>query len=73
MKPVPQQPIGCEDTGKSSNEEITIRFKRYRWNGSVAVLYRGKSGQGGHPAAESADGSNLMEAVTENYRPQGQG
>ena len=23
----------------------------------------------GHPAAESADGSNLMDAVTENNRP----
>ena len=71
MKPVPQQPIGCEDIGKSGNEEITIRFKRYRWNVSVAVLYRGKSGQGGHPAAESADGSKLMEAVTEDDCPKG--
>ena len=27
----------------------------------------------GHPSAESAAGSNLWQAVTENKRPQGQG
>ena len=31
---------------------------------------RGKSGQGGQPAAESAGGSNLTDAVTENRPPE---
>ena len=72
MKTVPQQPVGCEDTGKADNAEITIRFKRHRWDGSVAVNNTEESpDRKRHPAAESADGSNLLEAVTENYRPKG--
>ena len=33
------------------------------------ISERGKSGQVGHPAVESTDGSNLMNAVTENKPP----
>ena len=45
---------------------------RKRRRGSVAVYNTEESpDRKRHPAAESADGSNLLEAVTENYRPKG--